>query len=70
MPNCAPRGTYTLRFWVADDGRITKLTIDPQLKNGECQRDFESRMLDNRFRPAHGRDGQPVASIYPLKITK
>jgi protein TonB len=69
-PDCAPRGRYLLRFWVAADGRVSDVAIDPLPKDASCRRDFVERMKAYRFAPAHTRDGQAVASIYPIKITR
>src|SRR5712692_3613604 len=69
-PDCAPRGRYQLRFWVAADGRVTDVEIDPLPKDPSCRRDFVGRMQAYKFAPARTRDGQPVASIYPVQITR
>src|SRR2546425_452628 len=69
-PDCAPRGRYQLRFWVAADGRVTDVEIDPLPKDPSCRGDFVGRMKAYRFAPARTRDGQPVASIYPVQITR
>src|SRR5712692_2060032 len=69
-PDCAPRGRYQLRFWVAADGRVADVAIDPLPKDPSCRRDFVGRMQAYKFAPARTRDGQPVASIYPVQITR
>jgi hypothetical protein len=70
VPGCVPKGKYEVQFWVAADGKITRLAIAPGLKDAGCQKEFETRMMDNRFLPARTRDGQPVASIYPVQISR
>src|SRR3989442_7099356 len=69
-PDCPPRGRYQLRFWVAADGRVTDVAIDPLPKDPSCRGDFVRRMKAYKFAPARTRDGQPVASIYPVSFTK
>jgi periplasmic protein TonB len=69
-PDCAPRGRYQLRFWVAADGRVADVAIDPLPKDPSCRGDFVRRMKAYKFAPARTRDGQPVASIYPVSFTK
>jgi len=69
-PECAPRGLYRLRFWVAADGRVTEVEIAPLPGDPSCRRDFVARMQAFKFAPARTRDGQPVASVYPVQITR
>jgi hypothetical protein len=69
-PDCAPRARYQLRFWVAADGSVTDVTIDPLPKDPSCRRDFVGRVKGYKFAPARTRDGRPVASIYSVDFTK
>lgn len=62
-------GTYSVRFWVAADGHVTKVVIDPLPKDPGFRRDFMERMRDCRFLPAVTRDGTPVAAIATIKFT-
>jgi len=68
-PTCIPRGSYTLRFWVAETGAVTRVTIDPRVKDESCEQDFERRARDYTFQPARTRSGVPVASTYSAQIT-
>lgn len=66
-PQCA-KGRYVTRFWVAVDGRVTDVAIEPLPRDGACRRDFEVRLRGYRFDPAKTRDGMPVASIFEIQI--
>jgi len=62
-------GTYSVQFWVAADGRVTKVVIDPLPKDPGFRRDFMERMRDCRFLPAVTRDGTPIAAVATIKFT-
>jgi len=65
-PDCA-RGEFLVRFWVEADGRVSHVEVTPPPKDAGCRRDMLSQMRAYRFRPAT-RDGQRVASIYPIRL--
>jgi len=67
-PACA-RGEFSIRFWVEVDGRVSRVEIDPAPKDAGCRRQMIETLQAYRFRPARTRDGRPVASIYPFKVT-
>jgi len=55
---------------VAADGRVTRVEIDPPIRDDAYRRDFVERMLAYQFYPARTRDGANVASVVtvPLRI--
>ena len=65
-PDCA-RGEYLVRFWVEADGRVSHVEVTPPPKDGACHREVLTQMRAYKFRPAT-RDGQRVASIYPIRL--
>ena len=69
-PECAKGARFEVRFWVAADGRVTEIDVQPQPREGSCRREFEVRMRGYRFEPARTREGVAVASIYPITIER
>ncbi len=72
VPGSVAGRTYRVRFWVAADGRVTRVEVDPPIADADYRREFQQRMLAYRFYPARTRDGQSVASVVtvPLRIGK
>jgi hypothetical protein len=70
VPGSVAGRTYVVRFWVAADGRVTRVEIDPPIADAAYRREFQQRMMAYQFYPAHTRDGRNVASIVlvPLRI--
>jgi hypothetical protein len=68
VPTCA-RGEFNIRFWVEVDGHVSRLEIDPLPRDAGCRRQMIETLKAYRFRPARTKDGRPVASIYPFKVT-
>ena len=70
VPGSVAGRTYVVKFWVAADGRVTRVEIDPPMADAAYSREFQQRMMAYQFYPARTRDGQNVASIVlvPLRI--
>ena len=70
VPGAVAGRTYRIRFWVAADGRVTRVEIDPPVPDAGYRRDLLERMLAYQFHPARTRSGTPVASVVtvPLRI--
>jgi hypothetical protein len=70
VPGSVSGRTYRVRFWVAADGRVTRVDVDPPIADEAYSREFQRRMLAYQFYPAHTRDGRNVASVVtvPLRI--
>ena len=60
LPAMCAHGRFVVNFWVAADGRVNHVTVDPELKDGGCQRQMVEKMMSYEFVPARTRDGQPV----------
>jgi len=58
-----------VQFWVAADGRVTRVEMQPKIADAGYRRDFTERMMGYLFNPATTRDGQPVASVYTITLT-
>lgn len=70
VPGTVAGHTYRIRFWVAADGRVTRVEIDPPMPDEAYRREFLDRMMAYRFYPARSRDGASIASVVtvPLRI--
>ena len=70
LPARCLRGRTDARFWVAADGRVTRVEMDPPPRESGCRREMTERLMGYRFRPATTRDGQPMASIFSIKLNQ
>ena len=70
VPGSVAGRTYVVKFWVATDGRVTRVEIDPPIADAAYSREFQQRMMAYQFYPARTRDGRNVASVVlvPLRI--
>jgi hypothetical protein len=70
VPGAVAGRTYHIRFWVAADGRVTRVAIDPPMPDDGYRRDLLERLLAYQFYPARMRSGTAVASVVtvPLRI--
>ena len=69
VPGSSAGRTYRVRFWVAADGQVTRVEVDPPIHDEPYRREFLERMTAYRFYPARTRDGTSVASVYTVAIT-
>jgi len=60
---------YRVRFWLTADGHVTRVAVDPDMKDAGYRRQFLERMMSFQFNPATTQSGQPVASTYDIMIT-
>jgi len=58
-----------VRFWVTADGRVTRVEVEPPIRDGAYRREFLERMREYLFVPATTRDGRRVASTTEIFIT-
>jgi hypothetical protein len=56
--------------WVAADGRVTRVEVDPPIADAAYNREFQRRMMAYQFYPAHTRGGRTLADVVtvPLRI--
>jgi len=67
-PQCL-RGRYTVRFWVAADGHVSRVEVTPMLRDGGCRQEMQERMMGYRFRPALNPNGRPVPDIRDITVS-
>ena len=68
VPGSVAGRTYVVKFWVAVDGRVTRVEIDPPIADAAYSREFQQRMMAYQFYPARTRDGRNVASVVPVPL--
>lgn len=70
VPGSVAGRWYHVRFWVATDGRVTRVEVDPPIADAEYGQEFQQHMMAYRFYPAHTRDGRNLAYVatIPLRI--
>jgi hypothetical protein len=68
-PPAGVRGqTYVVKFWVSIDGRVTRVEVDPPIRDAAYRREFMDRMKEYLFNPATS-NGQRVASVFSIRIS-
>jgi hypothetical protein len=67
-PGSVAGHTLRVKFWVATDGRVTRVEVNPPIVDGAYSREFQQRMMAYQFYPAHTRDGQSVASVVTISV--
>jgi len=70
VPGSVAGRTLRVSFWVAADGRVTRVEVDPPIADAAYNREFERRMMAYQFYPAHTRGGRTLADVVtvPLRI--
>jgi len=70
VPGSVAGRTLRVSFWVAVDGRVTRVDVDPPIADASYNREFQRRMMAYQFYPAHTRGGRTVADVVtvPLRI--
>ena len=69
VPGSLAGRTYRIWFWVAADGHVTRVEVDPPMHDEPYRREFLERMMAYRFYPARTRDGTNVAGVFTAAIT-
>jgi hypothetical protein len=70
VPGSVAGRTLRVSFWVAADGRVTRVEVDPPIADASYRGEFHRRMMAYQFYPAHTRGGRTLADvvIVPLRI--
>jgi protein TonB len=55
-------------FFVAADGRVERIAVDPEIRDGGFARKFEEAMRNYRFRPARSPEGTPVPGTTTVTV--
>lgn len=56
-------------FAVDADGRVTRVSLDPDIQDREYRDRLLDAMRNYRFTPARGPDGTPVPGTYVVTVT-
>jgi hypothetical protein len=57
---------YTIHFWVNRRGRVTRVTVDPEIEDGDFRKKLLDRMYQWVFYAARTEDGRSVAGEYSI----
>ena len=70
VPGSVTGRTLRVSFWVAADGRVTRVAVDPPIADAAYNREFQRRMMAYQFYPAHTRGGRTLEDVVtvPLRI--
>jgi len=60
---------FRVRFWINERGRVTKVEVEPRIRDSAYRKKFMEKMSQFTFHPARLPDGTPVASHYDVLIT-
>ena len=55
-------------FFVAADGRVERIAVEPEIRDGGFARKFEEAMRNYRFRPARSPEGTPVPGTTTVTV--
>ena len=61
--------TVAVTFWVATDGRVERVALDPQPEDGGFAKKLSEVMRNYRFRPARSPDGQVIPGTTTVSVT-
>ena len=68
VPESVAGRRYRVRFWVSADGHVTKVEVEPPIADVAYGREFQRRLMEYQFYPAHTRDGRSVANVVTIPI--
>lgn len=60
---------FRVRFWINERGKVTKVDVEPRIRDSDYRKRFMEKMSQFTFHPARLPDGTPVASHYDVLIT-
>jgi hypothetical protein len=60
---------HRVTWWVAADGRIERVAVNPEIEDEKYRREFYARMLSYKFEPARTRDGRRVPGVVTITVT-
>ncbi len=67
VPGSVAGRTYRVRFWVSADGRVTRVEVDPPIRDEAYRQELVQRMMAYQFYPARAR-GATVASVFTFSL--
>jgi protein TonB len=57
---------YTIRFWVNRRGRVTRVTVEPEIEDSDFRKKLLDRMYEWVFYPARTSEGRSVPGEYSI----
>lgn len=69
QPSSVRGKTFRVHFWVDADGRVTRVDVQPQIRDAAYRQQFLALMRDYTFEPAHRLDGTRVAGETDITLT-
>jgi hypothetical protein len=61
--------TIAVTFWVASDGRVERVALDPEIDDGGFSKRFSDVMRHYRFRPARSPEGVAIPGTTTVSVT-
>lgn len=61
--------TFKVTFSIDADGKVRKVTFEPELPKGKYASQLKETLEGNRFYPARGPDGSPVPGTWEYELT-
>lgn len=61
--------TVSVTFWVADDGRVDRIEVTPEIPDKKFREKFEEVMRNYRFRPARTAEGTLITGTTTIRVT-
>jgi hypothetical protein len=68
VPGSVAGRTLRVSFWVAADGRVTRVVVDPPIADAAYNREFQRRMMAYQFYPAHTRGGRTLEDVLTVSL--
>ena len=68
VPGSVAGRTLRVSFWVAADGRVTRVAVDPPIADAAYNREFQRRMMAYQFYPAHTRGGRTLEDVLTVSL--
>jgi protein TonB len=60
---------FEVHFWVDQQGKVTRVEVEPEIEDAAYRRKFLEQMYQFRFTPARTLDGRPVDGHIVIPIT-
>jgi TonB family protein len=60
--------TVRVHFWVNAQGKVTRVQVDPEIKDAAYRQQFLAMMREYTFNPARRVDGTPVEGELTMPI--
>jgi TonB family protein len=68
VPQAVHGRPHRVTWWVAADGRVERVEVDPPIQDETYRRRFLARMRSHQFAPARTRDGRRVPGVVTITV--